>query len=123
MFRRSPMASAPALGSTTARPRQPAAVSPPRGPRLPMLLQSYLALQWLVPYGRWAQRRYGDVFTMKILPLGRVVAIADPTLIKEVLTGPPEIFHAGDSNRRFLQPVPGSRGVLVLDEGEHMATR
>ena len=88
-----------------------------------MLLQSYLALQWLVPYGRWAQRRYGDVFTMKVIPLGRVVAIADPALIKEVLTGPAEVFHAGDSNRRFLQPVLGSRGVLVLDEDEHMTTR
>ncbi len=117
------MASAPSLRSTTARPPQPPTVSPARGPRLPMLLQSYLALQWLVPYGRWAQRRYGDVFTMKIVPLGRVVAIADPTLIKEVLTGPAEIFHAGDSNRRFLQPVLGSRGVLVLDEADHMATR
>jgi cytochrome P450 len=52
-----------------------------------------------------------------------VVAIGDPTLIKEVLTGPAEIFHAGDSNRRFLRPVLGSRGVLVLDEDEHMATR
>jgi cytochrome P450 len=88
-----------------------------------MLLQSYLALQWLVPYGRWAQRRYGDVFTMKIIPLGRVVAVADPALIKEVLTGPAEVFHAGHSNRRFLKPALGSRGVLVLDEDEHMATR
>ena len=88
-----------------------------------MLLQSYLAFQWLVPYGRWAQRRYGDVFRMNIVPLGRVVAVADPTLIKEVLTGPPEVFHAGHSNRRFLQPVLGSRGVLVLDEEEHMETR
>lgn len=88
-----------------------------------MLLQSYLALQWLVPYQRWTQRRYGDVFSMKLVPLGRVVAIADPALIKEVLTGDPEVFHAGDSNRRFLQPVLGSRGVLVLDGGDHMATR
>ena len=42
---------------------------PPRGPRLPVLLQSYLALQWLVPYQRWTQRRYGDVFTTKLVPL------------------------------------------------------
>ena len=115
------MASAQTLASPTTP--KPGLVAPPRGPRLPTLLQSYLAFQWLVPYGRWAQRRYGDVFRIKILPLGRVVAIADPALIKEVLTGPPEVFHAGDSNRRFLQPVLGSRGVLVLDEDDHMATR
>ncbi|HEY7622441.1 MAG TPA: cytochrome P450 [Solirubrobacteraceae bacterium] len=117
------MGAAPSIASE-ARPETAAQGIPvPRGPRLPMLLQSYLALQWLVPYGRWAQRRYGDVFRMKIVPLGRVVAVADPTLIKEVLTGPAEVFHAGHSNRRFLQPALGKRGILVLDEDEHMATR
>src|SRR5436305_520515 len=77
MFRRSPMASAPALGSTTARPQQPAAVSPPRGPRLPMLLQSYLALQWLVPYGRWAQRRYGEVIMRTVFGAGDSPQLAE----------------------------------------------
>jgi cytochrome P450 len=114
----------PALASSPARaPEGAPGVPPPRGPRLPLLLQSYLALQWLVPYQRWANRRYGDVFATRLIPLGKVVAIADPTLIKEVLTGPPDVFHAGDSNRRFLQPVLGSRGVLVLDGDDHMATR
>jgi cytochrome P450 family 135 len=117
------MASTQPLAPSTAQAPQSEPVPPPRGPRLPVLLQSYLSFQWLVPYQRWAQRRYGDVFSMKIIPLGRVVAISDPALIKEVLTGPPEVFHAGDSNRRFLRPVLGARGVLVLDEEEHMATR
>src|SRR5437764_1619979 len=108
------MASAPSLASTDAPPRESAPVPPPRGPRLPMLLQSYLALQWLVPYQRWCQRRYGDVFTAKLIPLGKVVAVGDPALIKEVLTGPPDVFHAGDSNLRFLQPVLGAPGLLTL---------
>jgi cytochrome P450 family 135 len=111
------------IATTPPQGRQRSGIPVPRGPRLPTLLQIYLAFQWLVPYGRWAQRRYGDVFRMNIVPLGRVVAVADPALVKEVLTGPAEVFHAGDSNRRFLQPVLGSRGVLVLDEAEHMATR
>lgn len=109
--------------STAASAPQQQGLPVPRGPRLPTLLQSYLALQWLVPYGRWAQRRYGDVFRIRLIPLGRVVAIADPALIKEVLTGPPDVFHAGYSNRRFLQPALGKRGILVLDEDEHMTTR
>ncbi len=117
------MGASPSIASA-ARPQAGAEPIPvPKGPPLPTLLQSYLALQWLVPYGRWAQRRYGDVFRMRLVPLGRVVAVADPTLIKEVLTGPPEVFHAGHSNRRFLQPALGKRGILVLDEDEHMATR
>src|SRR3954453_18269733 len=111
------------IATTAPQGRERSGIPVPRGPRLPTLLQSYLAFQWLVPYGRWAQRRYGDIFRMNIVPLGRVVAIADPALVKEVLTGPAEVFHAGDSNRRFLQPVLGSRGVLVLDEDEHMSTR
>src|SRR5207244_933040 len=97
---RQPMPTAPPLSSTTSPAPERLPVPPPRGPRLPTLLQSYLSLHWLVPYGRWAQRRYGDVFTMRIIPLGRVVAVADPALIKDVLTGPAEVFHAGDSNRR-----------------------
>src|SRR3954469_24263162 len=111
------------IATTAPQTREESEIPVPRGPRLPTLLQSYLALQWLVPYGRWAQRRYGDVFRMRLVPLGRVVAVADPALIKEVLTGPPEVFHAGHSNRRFLQPALGKRGILVLDEDEHMATR
>jgi cytochrome P450 family 135 len=116
-----------ASAETLAPSKPPAAahdgVLPPRGPRLPSPLASYLAVQWLVPYQRWAQKRYGDIFRTKLIPLGKVVAIADPALIKDVLTGDPEVFHAGDSNRRFLQPVLGARGVLVLDGEEHLTTR
>src|SRR3954469_19092082 len=111
------------IATTAPQTREESEIPVPRGPRLPTLLQSYLALQWLVPFGRWAQRRYGDVFRMNLVPLGRVVAVADPALIKEVLTGPAEVFHAGPSNRRFLQPALGNRGRPRLDEDEHMATR
>jgi cytochrome P450 len=98
------------------------APSLPPGPRLPFPVQSYLFWQRLVPFLTRAQRRYGDVFTLRMLPWGRAVVIADPELVKEIVTGPPEVFRAGDANREVLE-VLGSRGLLVVDEDEHLATR
>jgi hypothetical protein len=98
------------------------APSLPPGPRLPFPVQSYLFWQRLVPFLTRAQRRYGDVFTLRMLPWGRAVVIADPELVKEIVTGPPEVFRAGDANREVLE-VLGSRGLLVVDEDEHLTTR
>jgi cytochrome P450 len=98
------------------------APSLPPGPRLPFPVQSFLFWQRLVPFLSRAQRRYGDVFTLRMLPWGRAVVIADPELVKEIVTGPPEVFRAGDANRKVLE-VLGSRGLLVVDEDEHLATR
>ncbi len=69
--------------------------------------------------------RYGPgaVVRMRSLPWGEVVLIADPALVKPVLTAPADVLRAGASNLRFLQPIFGRRGVLVLDEDEHLATR
>jgi cytochrome P450 len=106
--------------STQAQERPPAL---PPGPRLPFYLQSYLNWQHMVPFLSWAQRRYGDVFTLRILPWGRAIVIADPELIKEIVTGPAEVFQAGASNRGLLERVVGSRGLLTIDDEEHMATR
>jgi cytochrome P450 family 135 len=94
----------------------------PPGPKLPFALQSYLFWQQIVPFLTRAQRRYGDVFTLRMLPWGKAVVIADPQLVKEVVIGPPEVFRAGEANRNVLE-VLGSRGLLVVDEEEHLNTR
>ncbi len=70
---------------------------------------------------RW-NRRYGDVFTIKALPWGTAVMIRDREMIKEIFTGDPAIFHAGEGND-LLAPVLGSKSVLVLDDEDHMRTR
>jgi len=69
------------------------------------------------------QRRYGDVFTVPFPIVGRVVWIAEPSLVKEVLTGSPEQFHAGEANATVLEPVLGPNSVLTLDEAPHMRQR
>ena len=48
--------------------------------------------------------------------------VADPRLAKEVLTGDPEVFRAGDTNGIF-RPVVGSHSILLLDGDEHMRHR
>jgi cytochrome P450 len=121
----------PPAAATTAPPVTPllGAAAPvgrpklPPGPKLPTMLSSYLFWQQMSRVAPRYQRRYGDIFTLPVQPFGKVVVIADPELIKQVVTGPPDVFQPGASNGRFLAPVLGKRGVLVLDGDEHMQTR
>ena len=70
-----------------------------------------------------SQRRYGDVFTLKIaFPFKRLVVIADPVEIKRMFTADPALIHAGEGNR-ILEPLVGLTSVLLLDENEHMHQR
>src|SRR4029078_9079799 len=70
----------------------------PPGPRMPSLMQA--AFVTASPYGwmvkRW--RRYGDVFSSRFPIFGRVVYIAEPSLVEDGLTGDARTLHAGDAN-------------------------
>jgi cytochrome P450 len=66
--------------------------------------------------------RYGDVFTIKLVHEDRWVMLADPEAVKQVFTGDPRVFHAGEGNQ-ILRPVLGDNSVLVLDEKPHIAQR
>ncbi len=95
----------------------------PPGPPLPLALQTVLA--WS-PRGddvlAFCHRRYGDVFTVRAFPTGTMVFVADPAVVKDVFTGSPAIFHAGEGND-VLEPVLGPRSVLLLDESPHLWRR
>lgn len=68
-----------------------------------------------------AQRRYGDVFTMRVL--GRQwLAIADPEAVKEVFSHGPDDVDSGEANQS-LSPVLGTRNLLLLDGEEHLHRR
>ena len=77
------------------------------------------------PYGWMAKRRerYGDVFSSRFPFFGRVVYVADPTLVKEVFAGDPRVFHAGEANATVLGDALGDNSLLTLDEGRHMSQR
>src|SRR4051794_20231574 len=75
--------------------------------------------QWLLEQSR---ARFGPMFTLKIAYEGDWVVLSDPELVKQVFTGDPKVFHAGEGNQ-ILRPVLGDNSVLVLDEKKHIAQR
>jgi cytochrome P450 family 135 len=68
------------------------------------------------------QRRYCDMFTLRIANEGTWVFTSDPDAVKQVFTGDPRLLHAGEANVVLL-PVLGSHSVLLLDDDAHMAQR
>jgi cytochrome P450 family 135 len=69
------------------------------------------------------RERYGDVFSSHFPFFGRIVYVADPALVKEVFTGDPTTFHAGEANATVLGDALGDHSLLTLDEGRHLSQR
>ena len=94
----------------------------PPGPRMGRLPQTAIwsrKAQWLLEQSR---ARFGSMFTLKIAYEGDWAVISDPDLVKQVFTGDPKIFHAGEGNQ-ILRPILGENSVLVLDEKKHIGQR
>jgi cytochrome P450 len=53
---------------------------------------------------------------------GRWVFLADPEHVKQLFNADPSLVRTGETNM-FLQPLVGSRSILVLDEPDHMVQR
>jgi cytochrome P450 len=68
------------------------------------------------------RRRYGPVFSYRLMQVGRSVVVSEPELVKQVFSGSPRALHAGEANS-IVEPVLGSSSVLVLDEDDHMRQR
>ena len=95
----------------------------PPGPRLPVAAQTLLFGKYRHRYIPAMQRRYGDMFTLRIAPHARrLVLISRPEDIRTVFTGSTSVFHAGEGNA-ILGPIMGDHSVLLLDESEHMRVR
>jgi len=95
----------------------------PPGPKWPVLVQSVGLLRFRHSFLPAMRRRYGDVFTMRVLPKGRyLVVFHRPEHIKEIFAGDPEIFHAGKGNS-ILGPVMGEHSLLLQDSIEHKRAR
>jgi cytochrome P450 len=90
---------------------------------MPALLQA--AFVTASPYGWMVKRwqRYGDVFSSRFPIFGRVVYVAEPSLVKEVFAGDPATFHAGEANTLALGDALGDHSLLTLDEDRHMSQR
>jgi cytochrome P450 family 135 len=94
----------------------------PPGPPLPMPVQTaiwFRRAQWML--GACAAR-YGDTFTLRIAHQGTWVVLSNPEDVKQIFTGDPGVFHAGEANR-ILLPVLGRHSVLLLDDAAHLEQR
>src|SRR5512135_3689240 len=95
----------------------------PPGPSAPVALQT---LKWIRTAFRMltdCQRRFGDVFTIR-LPgnVEKVVMVGDPDIVKEVFAMGPDQAHAGKANV-VLKPFLGQHSLLLLDGAEHLRHR
>jgi cytochrome P450 len=89
---------------------------------MPRVLQTAIwsrQAQWMLEQSR---ARFGRMFTLRIAYEGDWVMVSDPELVKQVFTGDPKIFHAGEGNQ-ILRPILGDNSVLVLDEKQHIGQR
>ncbi|HEX6782612.1 MAG TPA: cytochrome P450 [Solirubrobacterales bacterium] len=75
--------------------------------------------QWMLEQCR---ARLGPMFTLNIAYEGTWVIVTDPEDVKQIFTGDPRVFHAGEGNQ-VLRPVLGENSVLVLDEKPHISQR
>jgi cytochrome P450 len=93
------------------------------GSRLPALAQAVRYVRDPLGFLIGLQHRYGDIFSVSFPFFGRVVYVASPELVKEVFTGSPTTFHAGEANATVLEPALGPNSVLTLDDEPHMQQR
>jgi len=98
------------------------ATSIPAGPAYPAPLQGLGWFNRPGPFMKRCRARYGDVFSLHMPREGTWVMLADPGAVKQVFTGDPQVFHAGEANG-ILRPVVGEHSVLLLDEQAHMTQR
>jgi cytochrome P450 len=101
---------------------RPAERGLPPGPPLPMPVQTAIWARQARRMLYACQDRYGDMFTIRVAYEGTWVMLADPAAIKQVFTGDPKVFHAGEGNQ-ILRPILGDNSVLVLDEKPHISQR
>lgn len=95
----------------------------PAGPRYSSLLQSIMLMRFRHQWIPALRRKYGDVFSIKILPEGRwMVFFHKPEHVREIFAGDPEIFHAGKGNA-ILGPVMGEHSLLLVDSSQHKRAR
>ncbi|HEX4482344.1 MAG TPA: cytochrome P450 [Solirubrobacteraceae bacterium] len=114
-----------AIGATPT-PSAPPGATPsvdglPPGPRAPVAVQSVAMRTRQRPYLERTRRRYGPLFTVRLLGLGRTVIVSDPALIKQVFRAAPDVLHAGTGSP--LRPVLGQNSLLGIDEQQHMEQR
>lgn len=94
----------------------------PPGPSWSPALQTAAWIARPAPFMERCTRQYGDAFTVRLAQVGTFVFTTDPETLKPIFTARPDRLRAGEANVA-LEPVLGSRSVLLLDGAEHIRQR
>jgi cytochrome P450 len=94
----------------------------PPGPNAPAALQTARLVARPVPFFEACRRRYGETFTARVLRVGPMVFISDPTSIK-TLFGADRQNTIAPGRNVVLAPVLGQRSLLLLEGEEHLRRR
>jgi cytochrome P450 len=94
----------------------------PPGPRTPKTVQTIGWWARPIAFLEQCRERYGKRFTIELLATPPFVMVSDPDQIKAVLTAPPDVLHPGEG-ARILEPIVGSKSVILLDEAPHLEQR
>lgn len=100
----------------------PSAFALPPGPRMPAALQTAQWVRRPGPFLDACRDRYGSRFTLRLLFGPPLVNLTDPDEIREVFAAPPDVLQPG-AGGKVLEPLLGTRSVLVLDGPEHLRQR
>jgi len=93
----------------------------PPGPRLPSIVQVGQFIRDRLGFLDRCAERYGEFFTIRF-PWETLVFTWNPDAVKQVFTGDPAIYFAGQGND-ILRPFLGDYSVLLLDGAEHLRQR
>lgn len=69
-----------------------------------------------------ATRKYGDIWSLRLMAGTTMVAISHPELVEKVFTAPASVLQKGSGNLIGL-PLMGKNSMLLLDEDEAIAMR
>ena len=75
-----------------------------------------------IPFFERCRARYGNRFTIRLLQNPPAVMLADPDVIREVYTAPPDVLHPGEG-AGILSIIVGRYSVILLDEDAHLSQR
>jgi cytochrome P450 len=95
----------------------------PPGPSTPSFVQTYRYVRDPLPLFDECAKKFGDMFTIRMLGSAPWVFIWSPALLKTMFTAPPDVLHAGEANFTVFGPVAGDSSVLTMDESAHLNRR
>jgi cytochrome P450 family 110 len=95
----------------------------PPGPSTPSVVQTYRYMRAPLPLLDECGRRFGEMFTLRLLGSPPWIFVWSPPLLKALFTAPPDVVHAGEANATIFGAITGDASVFTMDESAHLDRR